>query len=63
VGSTSLTGLGLLAMVLTHMVACFLVFTVAELGGAAGLDSRFFGLAVFLVVEAFGCLGAFVNGS
>jgi len=61
VGTTSLTGLGLSAMVLTPVTACFLVFTVAGLGAAVGLGSNFFDVATYLVVVISACLGASVT--
>ena len=61
-GSTSLARLGLSAMVLTLVTACFLVFTVAGLGAAVGLGSNFFDVAAYLVVVTSACLGASVTG-
>jgi hypothetical protein len=49
-------------MILTIVATCFLVFSVAGLGAAVGLDSSFFDLAVFLVVVTSACLGATVTG-
>jgi hypothetical protein len=49
-------------MVLRIVWACFLVFSVADLGAAVGLDSSYFDLAVFLVVFTSACLGASVIG-
>ena len=39
----------------------FLCFAAPNIGAAAGLDSGFFGLAVFLVAVTLGCLGASVT--
>ena len=51
--TTTLVDLGLLATVLTFMVAFFLGFTVAGLKAAVILGTCFLGLAVFFVVYDF----------
>jgi hypothetical protein len=47
--------------VLTHAAAVFLGFPVTSLAAAVVFGSGFSGLAVFLVVIIFSCLGTFVS--
>jgi hypothetical protein len=60
--TTRLLFVGLAATGLTLASGFLLGLTVAALGPAVRLDTGFLGLAVFLVVVTFCCLGVCVTG-